>query len=125
MKPNAFLAAALAAAAILAPLPALAADNVCLVNARIKSWEPVDDRTLIVTDQSGSHYKVNLGGICIGLDRTLFAIAFVTTGEFSCIKPGDAVRFNDVVFGPQRCSVVGVEAYTPPPEEAATPAGAD
>jgi hypothetical protein len=92
------------------------ADKPCLESARIYGWEAPNERTLIVTDYSKKQYKVSLSGVCSGLDNTKIAIAFVTLSKISCVGPGDAVRYRDQVFGPQRCLVSGVEAYTPPPK---------
>ena len=119
---NQFLGiAALAFTGAMAAGAAFAADaappaNVCLESARIYGWEAPNERTLIITDYSKKKYKVNLSGVCNGLDNTKIAIAFVTLGKLSCVGPGDSVRYRDQVFGNQRCLVSSVEAYTPPPK---------
>ena len=90
---------------------AFAQSNVCLRSRDIYNWDVIDDKTLIVTDRRDQQYKIGLIGTCAGLQQTRFTLAFESLSELSCLRPGDSIRYNDLTFGPERCTISSIEAY--------------
>lgn len=90
---------------------AFAQGNVCLRSRDIYNWDVIDDKTLIVTDRRDQQYKIGLIGTCAGLQQTRFTLAFESLSELSCLRPGDSIRYNDLTFGPERCTISSIEAY--------------
>ena len=88
-----------------------AQDNICLRSRDIYNWNIIDDKTLIVTDRRDQQYKLGLVGTCAGLQQTRFALAFESLSELSCLRPGDSIRYNDLSFGPERCTISSIESY--------------
>ncbi len=90
---------------------AYAQDNICLRSQHIYNWDVVDDKTLIVTDRRDQQYMLGLVGSCAGLQQTRFSLAFESFSELSCLRPGDSIRYDDLTFGRERCTISSIEPY--------------
>jgi hypothetical protein len=119
MKTASLVVAALGIGFSVGVSSAFAQDNVCLRTQRIDNWEIIDDKTLILTDRLDRQYRLGLVGACTGLQQTRFSLGFETFSELSCIRPGDSIRFTDLTFGPERCTITSIESYIA--EEAESP----
>jgi Family of unknown function (DUF6491) len=97
--------------------PALAAPS-CLELGRIWSWKVVDNKTLIVEDDTHQKFKMSLMGFCPDL-QFKERIAFKSFGgtELSCLGSGDYVLARDIAI-PDRCPITSVTPYTPAMEAA-------
>jgi hypothetical protein len=97
--------------AVLGAVPAAAQGGACLRSQRIDNWKVIDDKTLIITDRADRQFKIAVVGTCAELQRTRFSLGFETLSELSCIRPGDAIRYDDPSFGPERCVISSIELY--------------
>ena len=111
MRMHGTLLSILGLSLVLGAIPAAAQDGVCLRTQQIDSWEVVDDKKLIVTDRLDRQYRLGLVGSCRGLQQTRFSLVFETISELSCIRPGDFIRYNDLTFGAERCTITSFESY--------------
>ena len=90
--------------------PVLAAEGACLQANRIWGWQPVNDRTITVTDRNYNRYTVHLSGGCINLRQyTAEGLSFRTRTDLGCVDRGDRIGFNSPGLGPMTCFVTGVE----------------
>lgn len=117
-----------AGAAMLLAVPAFAEgaqwhDNraphqACLQIGRIWSWRAPDDRTLIVESNTHKKYRIDLLGVCPGL-QFKETIGFRSIGgmSLSCITPGDTVFFHSMGME-SRCSIRTVSPYMAEMEKA-------
>jgi len=101
----------LCASVVLGAVPAAAQGGVCLRSQQIDNWEVVDDNTLLVTDRRDLKYKIGIIGTCTGLQQARFSLGFETLSELSCIRPGDAIRYEDLTFGPERCTISSIVSF--------------
>jgi hypothetical protein len=118
MRTARLICSALAAASIFGATSAYAADA-CLRSTNIRGWDVVDSRTLMVTNNRREQFRVDLVGVCSGLDNANIALGFESLSELSCLGSGDSVHYNDVAFGHQRCTISSVEQVETPEDEAA------
>ena len=98
---------------ILAALPAQAQTR-CLQIGRIWSFNPVDNRTLIVTDDQRRKFRVDLMGTCPRLHLKLslgIKSASGMTG-LSCVRSGDIVMSRAPGGTQFRCPVRTVTPLT-------------
>jgi hypothetical protein len=112
MKKTLLIAAALAA---LAPSAALADGRPCLREGFIYSWNAINDKTLIVEDQSHVKFRLGLMGVCSDL-KFHERLAFKAVGgmELSCLSTGDEVITREFGTGERLpCAITKVEYYTP------------
>lgn len=103
---------AMLALGILAALPAQAQTR-CLQIGRIWSFRPLDNRTLIVTDELHRHFRVDLMGVCPRLHLKMALGIKSASGmtRLACVRRGDIVISQDV--GAQfRCPVRSVTPLT-------------
>jgi hypothetical protein len=108
----------LAAQAQTAPVAsAKPASPVCLRQDMVRSWNVVDDKTLIVTDKARKAYKVSLKAGCYDLKWHL-RLGFKSYNGMgvSCLARNDYVTVPPETGMPaQRCFISDIVAYTPPP----------
>ena len=125
MRNNQILLSALALACAASAQPASAQDsagqNICLRSNQIDNWEVENDRTLIVTDRRDRQYRLGLIGTCTGLDNAQFQLGFESFSQFSCLRRGDSIHYNDLTFGHERCVISSIEPLDPAGSEAAAP----
>jgi Family of unknown function (DUF6491) len=101
------------AISLLVALPAQAQTR-CLQIGRIWSFRPLDNRTLIVTDQLHRRFRVDLMGVCPRLHLRMALAVQSASGitGLACVRRGDMVISRDV--GMQiRCPVRNVTPLTP------------
>ena len=91
--------------------PALAGPA-CLELGRIWSWKVLDNKTLIVEDDTHQKFKMSLMGYCPNL-AFKERIAFKSVGgtDLSCLGMGDYVLAHDIAI-PDRCPITSVVPYT-------------
>jgi len=108
------LTAALAAGgitALVAPqIPSASAQNArqevaCLQNNHIYGWTVVNERALIVNDQYGMRFSVDLSSGCVGLTNATYALRFITTTDLGCLRRGDRIGFEAPALGPMSCFI--------------------
>jgi hypothetical protein len=102
---------------VLVATPALA-DTPCLELSLIWNYKALNDKTLIVEDESHRKFKLTLMGYCPELPYKQ-RLGFDVPGGtgLTCISPGDEVISRDLGF-PWRCPIVNVVPYTPAMEKA-------
>ena len=89
----------------------------CLQVGRIWSWNALDNKTLIVEDDTHQKFRVGLMGYCPDVqfrERVGFK-AFGGT-QLSCMSKGDYVLVRSSVGG--RCPIKDIVPYTPEMEKA-------
>jgi|ERR1700733_1943631 len=113
-----FLAAlGLAAVTAIGTTSAFAATS-CLELGRIWSWKVLDNKTLIVEDDTHRKFKMSLMGFCPDLAfKERIAFKSVGGSELSCLGTGDYVLAHEVAI-PDRCPITSVVPYTPEMEAA-------
>jgi hypothetical protein len=124
MKTKTIALATLLAAVSLTP--ALAQGDACIRPTRIFSTEPIDNRTILITDRSRNQYTIHMNGTCVGMDRSTSALVFQYQGtELSCLRRGDRISYRIGDSPHQTCYIGGVTFGAPPNASAApaTPAG--
>jgi hypothetical protein len=111
--PAALLSAALGLAAAIPMISTQArAAPACLELARIWSWKVIDDKTLIVEDDTHQKFKMTLMGFCHNLAfKERIGFKSVGGGELSCLGMGDYVLAHDIAI-PDRCPITSVVPYT-------------
>lgn len=85
----------------------------CLEGDRVGRFQVVDDHTLLVYDDFGNPYKLDVGGPCRGMnDFTRFGFEF--HGSSSICKAHDAtlLRLENPGLGTMRCIINGVESIS-------------
>jgi hypothetical protein len=110
MKHILFAAAGLA---VLAAAPAYANPR-CLELGQIYNWKALDDKTLIVENDTHDKFKVTLLATCPGLSfkEQIGFKSFGPAMSLTCVSAGDSVVTRDFATGGQRCSIKSVEPYT-------------
>jgi hypothetical protein len=86
----------------------------CLRQIDMYSFDAVPgNRSLIVEDRRHQRYRVNLQGICNGLQFKL-GLRFKTfgTSNLTCLSRGDQVLQRDPL-GPSRCIIRDIQYQTP------------
>lgn len=93
--------------------PAAAQSNECLRLDRILNWHVVNDRTMIVEDNSHRKFQLDMLGTCPALawqERIGFKVIGGT--ELSCVTPGDQILTRGPgSFGP--CSIRSIRPLPP------------
>jgi hypothetical protein len=92
-------------------------ERACLQNNRIWSWNAVNERTLVVTDQYYRPFLVRLTSGCVGLTNATVALQFNTWTDLGCLEKGDRVSFRDPTLGFLTCTVTEVQPYVPGPND--------
>ena len=107
---------ALAVAASTSPA---AAERACLQFGRIYNWNVINDRTLIVEDETHKKFRLKLIGGCANL-KFHESLGFESPGStaISCLSPGDEVVTREFATGRQDCAITHIETYTPEMERA-------
>ncbi len=85
----------------------------CLDGQRVGRFHVVDDHTLLVYDDFGNPYKLDIGGACRGMsDFSTFGFEF--TGSTDICKAHDAMllRREPPSGGTWRCIINGVESIS-------------
>lgn len=104
--------------AILLPATQAIAASSCLELARIWNWKVLDNKTLIVEDDTHQKFKMSLMGFCPDLQfKERIAFKSVGGSELSCLGSGDYVLARDIAI-PDRCPITSVVPYTPEMEAA-------
>jgi hypothetical protein len=117
MKTNLLGTLSLAAVTLLGSTLAYAAPS-CLELGRIWSWKVIDNKTLIVEDDTHQKFKMSLMGFCPDLQfKERIAFKSVGGSELSCLGMGDYVLAHDIAI-PDRCPITSVVPYTPQMEAA-------
>ncbi len=119
MKKLILIAAGLAA---FAAGPASAQPQECLRLDRIQNWHVVNDRTLIVEDQSHRKFRLDLLGVCPQLawkERIGFKVIGGT--ELSCVTTGDEILVRGHAT-PGRCPIRAITPLPPGHKGANKPA---
>ena len=85
---------------------------------QIWNWKVLDNKTLIVEDDTHQKFKMSLMGYCPDLEFKE-RIGFKSFGgsELSCLGSGDDVLARDIAI-PDRCPITNVVPYTPAMEAA-------
>jgi hypothetical protein len=111
--PAALLAGSIAALIALQGPSASAQDfrgeRACLQNNHIYGWTVVNERELIVNDQYGRRFHVDLSSGCVGLTNATFSLRFITATNLGCLRRGDRIGFQAPVLGPMTCFVREVQ----------------
>ncbi len=117
MKTLLLAALGLAAVTTMGPTSALAGPA-CLEVGRIWSWKVVDDKTLIVEDDTHQKFKMSLMFNCPNLSfKERVGFKSIGGSELSCLSKGDDVLVRDIGF-PSRCPITDIAPYTPAMEAA-------
>ena len=114
MKTRTKIGAAILCSVVLAPTLAMA-QEACVSQKRIFSTQPVDNRTILVTDMSRNQYTIKMSGVCGGMWKGTTSLGFrLQGGELSCIRRGDAISYP-IAPGAHRvtCYVDSVTAGAP------------
>jgi hypothetical protein len=94
--------------------PALAQPEACIRPVRIFSMEPIDNRTIVITDRQRNVYTVHMRGTCVGMDRTTTALGFrYQGGELGCVRRGDRISYRLGASPRMTCFIDGVTAGPP------------
>lgn len=117
MKTHVLAVLGVAAVTIAVSTSAFAAPS-CLELGRIWNWKVIDNKTLIVEDDTHQKFKMSLMGYCPDLPfKERIAFKSVGGSELSCLGTGDYVLAHDVAI-PERCPITSVVPYTPDMEAA-------
>jgi hypothetical protein len=93
-----------------APAPAPEA-QIPFAKTNIWNWQVVDDKTVLIQDQSRRWYKATLFGNCINLsDRQRLAFVSNPSGTFD--------KFSTILARGQRCPLVSLVETSAPPKKA-------
>ena len=94
--------------------PAVAQTEACIRPIRIFSMEPVDNKTIVISDRQRNQYTVHMRGTCVGMDRSTTALGFrYQGGELGCIKRGDRISYRLGASPRMTCFIDGVTAGPP------------
>lgn len=83
----------------------------CFDTDFIRSFQTVDDHTIVVESSQGQGYELKLGGVCIGLDTSFMIGLRSRMGSSQVCGPFDAdVVYNDNggIRGHQECPITEV-----------------
>ncbi len=108
----------IASLAMLIATPAFARQP-CLEFHSIWSWKIIDNKSLIVEDETHRKFKVGLMGICPELRFNRDMLGFESRGStrLSCITLGDDVIVRSTGIN-QRCPINSIVPYTAEMEKA-------
>jgi len=123
MKTSILFAAGLAAIvsipAFAQPQSPDATPRACLRFGYIYDWKVLDNKTLIVEDNSHNKFKMSLMGYCPNLQfRERIGFKSLGSAGLSCMTPGDDVIVRQPGTGAQRCPISAIAAYTTEMEKA-------
>ena len=105
---------AVAATALFAAAPALAAPAVCIQRDNIRNWSSIDDRHIVLQDYHHTRALLTLIGTCSGFKfHETLAIKSPGSLGISCIERGDDILTHDTGM-PGSCSITKIEPYTGP-----------
>ena len=77
----------------------------CLQRTQIFASSAIDERTLIVNDQSNRTYVVRLRGACHGLMTAPWRLNFYSPTNQQCLGPNDRIAFRHQAVGRNICFV--------------------
>jgi len=104
--------------AISIPATQALAGPACLELGRIWSWKVLDNKTLIVEDDTHQKFKMSLMGYCPNLAfKERVGFKSIGGSELSCLSKGDDVLVRDIGM-PDRCPITDIVPYTPAMEAA-------
>jgi hypothetical protein len=89
------------------------AQEACLQHNRLQSWRPVDNSTMLMTDNQMRQYTVRLNGRCTNLTRPAAVITYRTWQNLACLSPGEIITVTAPGMGSVTCSVENVEQGAP------------
>ena len=91
--------------------PAAAEAQIPFADRNIKNWQVVDDKTLLIQDNSRKWYKATLFGTCINLSFAGERLGFDSS-------PGGTFdKFSAILVRGQRCPLSSLVATTAPPKK--------
>ena len=110
----ALVSGAMAAAAISShadtPPPPAPEAQIPFSNHNIWNWQVVDDKTLLIQDNSRKWYKATLFGTCINL-------SFAEQVGFDASPGGTFDKFSAILVRGQRCPLSSLVETTAPPKK--------
>jgi hypothetical protein len=115
-----FMLAAAASSSYAADDPVLAPEaRIPFAKTNLWNWQVVDDKTVLIQDQSRRWYKATLFGICTNL-------AFANRIGFDSNPGGSFDKFSALIVRGQRCPLSSLVKTDPPAKKAkaAKPAAA-
>lgn len=90
----------------------------CLELGRIYNWKALDNKTLIVEDDTHQKFKLSLMGYCPNLTfKERVAFKSIGGSQLTCLTRGDEVDVRDIGI-PARCPIIGIVSYTAEMEKA-------
>lgn len=117
MKMHVLAALGLAAATALGSSSAFAGPA-CLELGRIWSWNVLDNKTLIVEDDTHQKFKMSLMGYCPNLQfKERVGFKSIGGSDLTCLSKGDDVLVRDIGML-NRCPITDIVPYTPAMEAA-------
>jgi hypothetical protein len=96
-----------------APVPA-AEVQIPFAKNNIWNWQVVDDKTVLIQDESRRWYKATLFGTCINL-------AFANKIGFDSSPSGTFDKFSAILVRGQRCPLSSLVKTDPPAKKAKVP----
>jgi len=93
--------------------PVLAAERVCLQPARIRGYDVLDERTLVIRESSTRKYKVTLVGRCHGVKQAMRLGVRPRASSLACLRMGDRLDYRDGFGWLETCVIKSVERYAP------------
>jgi hypothetical protein len=108
----------IASLAVVIAVPAFA-NPPCLEFGRIWNWKVVDNKTVIVEDDTHQKFKFGLMGYCPEIQFYRDTLGFESHGgtRLSCMTPGDDVIIHTAGIH-QRCPISAIVPYTAEMEKA-------
>ena len=107
---GAMAAAAISSHADTPPPPPAPEAQIPFSNHNIWNWQVVDDKTLLIQDNSRKWYKATLFGTCINL-------SFAEQVGFDASPGGTFDKFSAILVRGQRCPLSSLVETTAPPKK--------
>ena len=93
------------------PPPAAAEAQIPFADRNIRNWQVVDDKTVLIQDNSRKWYKATLFGTCINLSFAQERLGFDSS-------PGGTFdKFSAILVRGQRCPLSSLVETTAPPKK--------
>lgn len=92
-----------------------AAENVCLNDYQITSFNPVGETFLYVKGIGGRHYLFTMERGCFGL-RSASTIGIPERAGRICSNSSDRVVYRDIARGAESCRILDIETVASPEE---------
>jgi hypothetical protein len=92
-----------------------AAENVCLNDYQVASFNPVGETFLYVKGIGDHHYLFTMERGCFGL-RSANTIGIADRAGRICSNSSDRVVYRDIARGPESCRILDIETVASPEE---------